>query len=93
MENEENPYRRQNRFLKAVKIVDRIEELGLRPFIIKDMNPKNKARLAAEAGFPAPSQETWESVIDLFAKRVVDPLARKAAPLSIGSACTPLRLY
>ena len=57
------------------------------------MNPKNKARLAAEAGFPAPSQETWESVIDLFAKRVVDPLARKAAPLSIGSACTPLRLY
>lgn len=71
--------------------MDRIEELGLRSFIISNMNLKNRARLAAEAGFPAPSHETWEYVTELFAKRVVDPLARKAAPLSIGSACTPLR--
>lgn len=92
METEFNPYRRQNRFLKAVKIVDRIEELGLQLFIIRNMNLKNRARLAAEAGFPPPSHETWENVIELFSKRVVDPLVQKVAALSIGSACTPLQL-
>lgn len=92
METELNPYRRQNRFLKAVKIVDRVEELGLQLFIIRNMNLKNRARLAAEAGFPPPSHETWEYVVELFSKRVVDPLVQKVAALSIGSACTPLRL-
>ena len=92
METESNPYRRQNRFLKAVKIGDRIEELGLQLFIIRNMNLKNRARLAAEAGFPPPSHETWENVIELFSKRVVDPLVQKVAALSIGSACTPLQL-
>lgn len=89
LETEANPYRRQNRFFKAVKIVDRIEELGLRLFTISNMNLKNRAKLAAEAGFPAPSHETWEHVIELFSKRVVDPLVQKVAALSIGSACTP----
>ena len=56
------------------------------------MNLKNRARLAAEAGFPPPSHETWENVIELFSKRVVDPLVQKVAALSIGSACTPLQL-
>lgn len=92
METEPNPYRRQNRFLKAVKIVDRVEELGLQLFIMRNMNIKNRARLAAEAGFPPPSHETWEHVVELFSKRVVDPLVQKVAALSTGSACTPLRL-
>lgn len=91
METETNPYKRQNRFFKAVKIVDRIEELGLKPFMVRNMDIKNRIKLAAQAGFPAPSQETWDAVIDLFSKRVVDPLVQKAAALSIGSACTPLR--
>lgn len=92
METESNPYRRQNRFLKAVKIVDRVEELGLQLFIMRNMNIKNRARLSAEAGFPPPSHETWEHVVELFSKRVVDPLVQKVAALSTGSACTPLQL-
>ena len=91
METEPNPYKRQNRFFKAVKIVDRHEELGLKLFTVKNMDIKNRVKLAAQAGFPAPSQETWDHVIELFSKRVVNPLVQKAAPLSIGSACTPLR--
>lgn len=91
MEIEDNPYKRQNRFFKAVKIVDRIEELGLKPFMVRNMDTKNRIKLASQAGFPAPSQDTWDVVIDLFSKRVVDPLVLKAAALSIGSACTPLR--
>lgn len=86
-----NPYERQNRFFKAVKIVDTIEELGLKPFTVKSMSKKNKIKLAARAGFPAPSEDTWDYVVDLFSKRVVDPLVQKAAALSIGSACTPLQ--
>jgi hypothetical protein len=91
LEIEDNPYKRQNRFFKAVKIVDRIEELGLKPFMVRNMDTKNRIKLASQAGFPAPSQDTWDVVIDLFSKRVVDPLVLKAAALSIGSACTPLR--
>lgn len=91
IESNVNPYERQHRFFKAVKIVDRIEELGLKPFMVKSMDRKNKIKLAAQAGFPAPSEETWDYVVDLFSKRVVDPLVRKAAALSIGSACTPLQ--
>lgn len=86
-----NPYERQNRFFKAVKIVDRIEELGLKQFTVRNMDKKNRIKLAAQAGFPAPSEETWDYVVDLFSKRVVDPLVQKAAALSIGSACTPLQ--
>lgn len=92
METEDNPYKRQNRFFKAVKIVDRIEELGLKQFMVQNMDIKNRVKLAAQAGFPAPSQETWDVVVDLFSKRVVGPLVPKAAALSIGSACTPLQL-
>gem|GEM_PF-2638760 len=91
METELNPYKRQNRFFKAVKIVDKIEELGLKLFTVKNIDTKNRVKLAAQAGFPAPSPETWDHVIELFSKRVVSPLVQKAAPLSIGSACTPLR--
>lgn len=87
----DNPYERQNRFLKAVKIVDRIEEIGLGPSAVRNMDEKNRARLAAQSGFPAPSDDTWQHVVDLFSKRVVDPLVRRAAAQSIGSACTPLR--
>lgn len=88
---DDNPYRRQNRFLKAVKIVDLIEEIGLKPFMVRSMDSENRTKLAAKAGFPTPSQETWDHVVELFSKRVVDPLVLKAAALSIGSACTPLR--
>lgn len=86
----ENPYERQNRFLKAVRIVDKIEELGLMPFTVKQMDKRNKAKLAAMCEMPAPSEETWQHVVELFSKRVVDPLVQKAAAQSIGSACTPL---
>lgn len=92
LETEPNPYRRQNRFFKAVKIVDRIEELGLRQFTVRNMDKKNRIRLSDQAGFPAPSEATWDVVVDLFSKRVVSPLVLKAAARSIGSACTPLRL-
>lgn len=90
---DDNPYRRQNRFLKAVKIVDAIEEVGLKPFMLLNMDTDNRAKLATKAGFPPPSQKTWDHVVELFSKRVVDPLVLKAAALSIGSACTPLRSY
>ena len=90
---EPNPYRRQNRFYKAVRIVDRIEELGLALFNVKNMSVKYRAKITNEAGFPAPSDETWDYVIDLFSKRVVSPLVLKAAAQNTGSACTPLRLY
>ena len=86
----ENPYERQNRFLKAVKIVDKIEELGLMPFTVKQMDKTNRAKLAQMCDLPAPSNDTWEYVVELFSKRVVDPLVKKAAALSIGSACTLL---
>ena len=89
---DDNPYRRQNRFLKAVKIVELIEEIGLKPFMVRSMDTENRTKLAAKAGFPTPSQETWDHVVELFSKRVVDPLVLKAAALSIGSACTPLLL-
>ena len=89
---ETNPYRRQNRFYKAVKIVDTVEEMGLRPFNLQTMTIKQRVQISTRAGFPAPSEETWDYVIDLFSKRVVSPLVQKAAALSIGSACTPLRL-
>lgn len=89
LETEPNPYKRQNRFLKAVKIVDTIEELGLKLFTVRNMDVKNKIKLANRAGFPAPSQDTWDYVIELFSKRVVSPLVLKAAALSTGSACTP----
>ena len=89
-EQSENPYERQHRFLKAVKLVDKIEELGLMPFTVNQMNEKNKAKLAQMCDMPTPSVETWKYVVDLFSKRVVDPLVQKAAALSIGSACTPL---
>lgn len=88
---DENPYRRQNRFLKAVKIVDLIEEIGLKPFTVRNMDLENRVKISEKAGFPPPSQETWDYVVELFSKRVVDPLVLKAAALSIGSACTPLR--
>jgi len=91
LETEPNPYRRQNRFFKAVKIVDRIEELGLKTFTVRNMDKKNRIKLAGQAGFPAPSEKTWDVVVDLFSKRVVSPLVLKAAAQSIGSACTPLR--
>lgn len=90
---EPNPYRRQNRFYKAVRIVDRIEQLGLHLFNVKNMSIKYRAKIANEAGFPAPSEETWDNVIDLYSKRVVSPLVLKAAARNTGSACTPLRLY
>lgn len=92
MSNEpsENPYERQNRFLKAVKLVDKIEELGLMPFTVRQMDKKNQAKLAAMCELPFPSEETWQHVVELFSKRVVDPLVQKAAAQSIGSACTPL---
>lgn len=89
---ETNPYRRQNRFYKAVKIVDAIEEIGLRLFNLQSMTIKQRVQISAQAGFPAPSEETWDYVIDLFSKRVVRPLVRKVAARSIGSACTPLQL-
>ena len=88
----ENPYERQHRFLKAVKMVDKIEELGLMPFTVNRMTEKNKAKLAQLCDMPTPSAETWKYVVDLFSKRVVDPLVQKVAALSIGSACTPLLL-
>jgi hypothetical protein len=93
LDTEPNPYRRQNRFYKATRIVDRIENMGLHLFNVRNMSPKYRAKISAEAGFPAPSEETWDCVIDLFSKRVVSPLVLKAAALSTGSACTPLRLY
>lgn len=88
MEIEPNPYKRQHRFFKAVKIVDRIEELSLKSFVVKNMDVKGRARLAAEAGFPSPSVETWDLVIDLFLKRVVDPLVRKAEAPNSGNGHT-----
>jgi hypothetical protein len=86
----ENPYERQHRFFKAVQIVDKIEELGLMPFMVKQMDKPNRNKLAAMCELPPPSDETWQHVTELFSKRVVDPLVKKAAALSIGSACTPL---
>lgn len=71
----DNPYERQNRFLKAVRLVDHLETLSIPLAKASQFSQQMRDTLATSCGFPPPSENTWGVVVDLYAKRVTAPLA------------------
>ena len=71
----DNPYERQNRFLKAVRLVDNLESLSIPIDKAKQFSQKMRDNIAISCGFPPPSEDTWDIVVDLYTKRVTVPLA------------------
>lgn len=69
----ENPYENQHRLLKAVRIVNALEELNVPLQEAQHFDKKHQLAVSAYVEAGPPSKETWEIVCDLYKKRVSHP--------------------
>ena len=67
---ERNPYEHQHRLLKAVRIVDVLEESNISLSSARDFDKQKQFAIASQVNSTAPSRETWDMVCDLYEKRV-----------------------
>lgn len=70
---EQNPYEHQHRLLKAVRIVDTLEEIGVSLQSARTFDKKQQIAIAAQIESGPPSPETWDMVCSLYEKRVSAP--------------------
>jgi hypothetical protein len=70
---ERNPYEHQHRLLKAVRIVDVLEESMIPLNVAKTFDKHQQFAVASQVNSGAPSKETWEMVCEIYEKRVSDP--------------------
>tara|TARA_R100001463_G_scaffold48188_1_gene97251 strand:+ start:904 stop:1359 length:456 start_codon:yes stop_codon:yes gene_type:complete len=66
-----NPYEIQRRMAKACTIADKAEEMGFSASDLGKQDTLEWKQWAALCGVKPPSQETWDMVVDLLAKREV----------------------
>jgi hypothetical protein len=67
---ERNPYEHQHRLLKAVRIVDVLEESNISLSSARSLDKHEQFSIASQVNSGAPSTETWEMVCELYEKRV-----------------------
>jgi cell division FtsZ-interacting protein ZapD len=67
---ERNPYEHQHRLLKAVRIVDVLEESNISLNSARDFDKQKQVAVASQVNAGAPSVETWKMVCELYEKRV-----------------------
>lgn len=70
---ERNPYEHQHRLLKAVRIVDVLEESNIPVNLAKQFDKSRQLAVASQVNSGAPSKETWDMVCELYEKRVLHP--------------------
>jgi hypothetical protein len=87
----ENPYEKQHRFLKAVRLVDALEELRIPVNTAQKFTQQAKLAIAANSDVGPPSELTWDTVVDLYRKRVNIPFQKRAMTQDTGSAFTQLQ--
>lgn len=68
-----NPYEHQHRLLKAVRIVDALEEGGVSLGEARQFDERRRVAVCANIGVDRPSNETWEVACELYGKRLSDP--------------------
>lgn len=68
-----NPYEHQHRLLKAVRIVDLLEEDGVTLEEARKYDEQKQFYVCAAINAGRPSQETWEMACELYGKRLSDP--------------------
>ena len=68
---ERNPYEHQHRLLKAVRIVDVLEESNISLASARDFDKSKQFAVASQVNAGAPSLETWQMVCELYEKRVL----------------------
>lgn len=68
-----NPYEHQHRLLKAVRIVDVLEESQISLQDARQFDEKKQLAICAGIGAGRPSKETWDMVCELYGKRLSDP--------------------
>ena len=68
-----NPYEHQHRLLKAVRIVDALEESSVALETARRYDTRQQMAVCANIGAGQPSDETWSLVCELYGKRVSDP--------------------
>lgn len=67
---ERNPYEHQHRLLKAVRIVDVLEESNISLGSARNFDKNEQFGVASKVNAGAPSLETWDMVCELYEKRV-----------------------
>lgn len=67
---ERNPYEHQHRLLKAVRIVDVLEESNISLGSARSFDKQRQVAIASQVNATAPSAETWQMVCELYEKRV-----------------------
>lgn len=67
---ERNPYEHQHRLLKAVRIVDVLEESNISLGSARNFDKNEQFGVASNVNAGAPSLETWDMVCELYEKRV-----------------------
>jgi hypothetical protein len=67
---ERNPYEHQHRLLKAVRIVDVLEESNISLSSARGFDKHRQVAVASQVNSTAPSAETWNMVCELYEKRV-----------------------
>lgn len=68
-----NPYEHQHRLLKAVRIVDALEESGVKLEEARVYDERKQMAVCANIHAGKPSRETWDMVCELYGKRISDP--------------------
>jgi hypothetical protein len=68
-----NPYEHQHRLLKAVRIVDFLEENAISLEETRRFDERRQTAVCANISAGKPSKETWEMVCELYGKRLSDP--------------------
>lgn len=87
----ENPYEKQHRFLKAVRIVDSLEELQIPVEAAKVFPEQQKQAVAMYANVGKPSAVSWDTAMSLYEKRVPFPFVKRAMTEGTGSGFTQLQ--
>ena len=80
-----NPYKKQNRYRKAVEIVNLVDGMRMSIEEISNLTTEERTRLAEIANVRRPSEETWETVRNLYEMRKSDPLVERAMMPRVGS--------
>lgn len=80
-----NPYKHQNRILKAVRIVEAAQRWGETSESLAKFTYERQCDIAEKVGSGPPSPETWSMVIDLMGKRSSDPFRLRVWMLNIGN--------
>lgn len=68
-----NPYEHQHRLLKAVRIVDALEEDGVTLEEARAYSERHQIAICAHVNAGKPSKQTWDLVCDLYGKRLSGP--------------------